>query len=458
MPAPPKTARRKTARPGEDMDTPVIECPHCWELVDDPGSLPYNQITCPECGENVEGGIHYKSRKEAYGTDEEEDKSKFTDPRSPSWGDDEHHNELNRQKAWGGVPPEMLAENPINNFNVLGGGINDTYTGDLEGDGRVILKSKAQERSPEREDDDDLDDNGNFHPTRWSISPGYDAEREKAAHIISKHLDLPGARVPTTDIRHVEYPESVFNEDADYDVPTSWQSGPTSVQHMIPNAEAYDEGYRLDPDELRNAALFDSIIGNHDRHGANGLITDAGFVPIDHGLSFPDNSIHEPSGNYDLHEYNRDFLDGAELQRHERDHLQRLLNHPTMWNELNDLDLPPNTIPFTRNRIQAMIGNNKMLDNADMTVAHGGDPNEQPECVHCGTWRVPMGGKLECANGCDEWEDDPDADTWSGNGAEQREQAQQALRQQYPQQPLDSNMFAPGQPEWPEHPQWQTVG
>src|ERR1700747_3136459 len=79
-----------------DKNGPVIECPHCWRLNPDPGHVPYDELRCDQCGENLEGGIPYKSYQEAMdsGTPEEDDydddwsniPSKSPQGDEPRWG------------------------------------------------------------------------------------------------------------------------------------------------------------------------------------------------------------------------------------------------------------------------------------------------------------------------------------------------------------------------------------
>jgi hypothetical protein len=59
------------------------------------------------------------------------------------------------------------------------------------------------------------------------------------------------------------------------------------VQEFVQADDEYNQN-KLDPDSVYGAAVLDIVTGNTDRHSGNYLVVDNRFIPIDHGLTFPD--------------------------------------------------------------------------------------------------------------------------------------------------------------------------
>src|ERR1700756_5442170 len=97
-----------------------------------------------------------------------------------------------------------------------------------------------------------------------------------------------------------------------------------------------------------------------------------------------------------------------ELQPREREHVARVLSHPTMWDEIAQTGLPEQAITFAQNRMRYMLDNNRMLDNRDMSAAHGVPEQEtRPEfatCENCGEYKGIQNGQRVGQNGGEAWE------------------------------------------------------
>jgi hypothetical protein len=405
----------------------LVACPHCGHMNPDRGANLYQQA-CLSCGYDLEGGLPTPNPNYAlsqpktddrpgqeaqengwlhgYGTPEGATNDWDEDAEDPEWTPELE--QQNRTKAWGdpqlgtheigtNIAPETIR--PIN------AGMNPSHKGWTDQGDQVIFKPKNGET---------------LSSVRHSITPGADAEREYAAYLMSHHLDLPGARVPTTRLGTVDF--GVTQDQPEYPL-----SGRAMIQRYTPGDD-YDEPQNIPLSQRRNAAIFDSLIGNHDRHGGNGMLTygpnrEVHFLPIDHGLSFPDKAIHQPYANNDLvqHFWNTEpdpmhpdygYSGNVEtggyspyLTWPERTAIQdRILNNPELWQQLQGV-LPPQAVDFAKKRAQFMFDRGHMLNLNHMTAAHAGGDDPQSMAPFFG--QSPMeyardqGHSLPGVNECD---------------------------------------------------------
>lgn len=341
--------------PARDRYPNQAACPQCGAMNPDAGGNLYEQ-RCTSCGASMDGSMPQLNPAQ--------------------------QNETGRQLAWNdenGNPLTQMMQGDVltNGIKRLGGGVNDTYTGWIDGDGKAVIKPKNSEITGQS--------------MRNSITPGGDAEREYAAYLMSHHLDLPGARVPTTRLGQVQFPP-VANNDWSDETSENPLSGNASLQHYVDGGETYGNAYNIPLDQRRNVGILDSLIGNHDRHGANGMIAydDDGNMhhfPIDHGLSFPDRMVHQGGHNADITNHFWDNQapdqppmvggDGPYLTDEERQHVSdKVLNNPELWQQLHQT-VGPFATDLAKKRAQYMVDKGHMLNNEKMTEAHAGgdDPH-----------------------------------------------------------------------------------
>lgn len=199
---------------------------------------------------------------------------------------------------------------PVTAVRHLGGGINATYTGELNG-AKVVFKPQAEAH------------NGRVHA---NIPGGADAEREHAARLIANEL---GVEVPMTEIREVP------------------GYGKAIVQQFV---SASTPGVR--GATMQEMALLDSVIGNEDRHSGNFLtLGHDRYEPIDHGLAFPEEWGHNHWGNFAAIEKR----DGMPLTKPQTDALTRLkAKKPAVDRMLTDLGLAKAAPPMWR-RVDALL-------------------------------------------------------------------------------------------------------
>jgi len=193
-----------------------------------------------------------------------------------------------------------------------GQSVSDVYTAELVDGTKIIIKPRfGQPTDAVR---------------RGSIPVGEELPREKAAQRIAQMMDdasQGGVKVQVpedTVIRHVtnqiddELLRFSSNARANgYKVGDDL--GESVVQQFKEGVEAWKDAYSRGSEsakrkafnevferELTNNALFDSIIGNTDRHMGNALWngTKKEFTLIDHGLAFPVNPTHVGFGNHKM--------------------------------------------------------------------------------------------------------------------------------------------------------------
>lgn len=173
-----------------------------------------------------------------------------------------------------------------------GGSLNQVFNGWADGpEGpatrRVVVKPFDTLRDP----------TGMYEGVRGDFVMGRDLERELAAYRVSQFIrdidyglapNLPeyairdGIRVPanlTKDGREIVGRASV----------QEFVEGDTIADLSMQNSKYYSLSRTLSREELENAALFDMIVGNTDRHMGNAMIErkTGKLWLIDHGLAFP---------------------------------------------------------------------------------------------------------------------------------------------------------------------------
>ena len=147
----------------------------------------------------------------------------------------------------------------------ISGGINRVYKVRLDNGKEVVWKSKRGEH---------------LEVLRNDIKPGNSHLREAAAYEVAKLMGIE-KYVPITVVRELE-------------------DGVGSVQEFVPSRgffNKYNDHFagvgmnaKVSPEVMKDAALFDLVIGNEDRHEHNALLNHQTYEPIliDHGLAFPD--------------------------------------------------------------------------------------------------------------------------------------------------------------------------
>ena len=156
----------------------------------------------------------------------------------------------------------------------LGGGFNESEIIELKDDGMAVFKP--------RDGEDSFADEGYEEGTLY--------KRERAAYLVSRFLDL--GLVPSTVIKKVG---SNIGSAQEFVLGTT--PAEMSQRDMDSFAKKHNE-------ELVKLWLFDYVIWNTDRHGANLLINGERVVAIDNGLSFV-NSRQRWLKTY----YNREVID-----------------------------------------------------------------------------------------------------------------------------------------------------
>lgn len=143
-----------------------------------------------------------------------------------------------------------LSTGEITNKQNLGGGINTTLIGEIDGQ-KVIIKPKSGLARG---------------VMRHNIPPGHDLERELSGYMVAKRM---GIDMPATVLRKTPEDRAMVQEFSEGTVGKNTSDGWRTARNL---------------DEI---ALFDAVIGNEDRHAGNFLVRDSKIIPIDHGMSFP---------------------------------------------------------------------------------------------------------------------------------------------------------------------------
>jgi hypothetical protein len=195
------------------------------------------------------------------------------------------------------------------------------------------------------------------HPLHRDIPAGQDLERERAALLVNRAM---GDLVTT--------PTQVINPDSN-EHGLVYGLGKHGVQIGAPGKTPDSMMYGLGPKpghavlhegnvegipahEYANMALFDVIIGNHDRHHGNYLIdTDRDrLIPIDHGLSLPTRNANlaQPQSMYNQDGVRlTEFLGARTLSPRQQIALEQLVkNRPKIDAELTRLGLGDTTGPM----------------------------------------------------------------------------------------------------------------
>jgi hypothetical protein len=229
-----------------------------------------------------------------------------------------------------------LAQGSATADTYLGGGVNASYTGTANGEDVVIKPAGEGEM-------------------RRSVPEGTDPYREAAAYQVNQFLD-----------GRVNAPEVVVRNDVAY----TDNLGQAVDRHTGADAsvQTFIQGQQIDvrgwPDEqLHDLALYDSVVGNMDRHNGNSWLGDDGaYYAIDHGLAFPDPGTSEyTSGNfYSLYEAeNRGLLD---LSDADRGRLEQFMAHRLDETKaLSATGLEPEAIEDTFDRVQWMLDNGSLF-------------------------------------------------------------------------------------------------
>lgn len=167
---------------------------------------------------------------------------------------------------------EKLKKGELTNIRRLEGEQTDIYVADLEGYGQVMIKPEKGMRSSY---------------LREVIKPGRETQKEFAARIVNEALHNP-----------VEMPAMTVYDFGDMKGLDGKTLGRAMVMDHINGltlwgAEASNLGFRgteivHELPQWEHMALFDSVIGNLDRHERNIMVDEFdNLVAIDHDLTFP---------------------------------------------------------------------------------------------------------------------------------------------------------------------------
>lgn len=178
---------------------------------------------------------------------------------------------------------EILSKREKTSSKELGGGINETIFVELKDDGAGVFKPDS-------------------NPSYYS--------NERAAYLVDRFLNF--GLVPPTTIRTIDGRVGSF-------------------QQFIADAQLgmEVEGGKLSKDDRIKLNIFDLIISNRDRHGANYLIKDGKIVAIDHGYSF--------RGVAHIVNLRFRFRNDVKISDGLRDRLDGFVNNPQACKLLEDL-------------------------------------------------------------------------------------------------------------------------
>jgi histidinol phosphatase-like PHP family hydrolase/2'-5' RNA ligase len=243
---------------------------------------------------------------------------------------------------------------------------------------RVELDGKPYIVKPEPPLRDDFGDE--VGRVRENITPGHDLERERAAYVMSRYFESidPAFAVNTPSFRiaEVDIPSGIERwnslEDTEEEItPGRSRAGLSAfVSEAEPGAYVSSSADAIaGPEAVRNAGLFDAIIGNTDRHGGNFLLdgkmatgtgSDEGRLwLIDHGLAFPENNV---SGYYNrLLMARSQELYGESIDQEEYAFLEALrARWPQIEKDLSAL-LDADSLAAMQERLDYMIENETRL-------------------------------------------------------------------------------------------------
>jgi 8-oxo-dGTP diphosphatase len=204
---------------------------------------------------------------------------------------------------------------------------------------------------------------GDFHAN--------DLAHERAAFGLAQQMGVP---MPHTVVRRVPNPAFAGTDEATrrYLNPTV----PASVQQTV-SGEALSKTHRPwqaardFPEDARRIALFDHVIGNHDRHMGN-IMRDENdqLIPIDHGGAFMEPDVYAPD-----YLGGREGFGGVPLTEEEEGMLGRAYDHP-----LEQYGLPAHEIDGVKTRIQEMLARGTHL-------GFGGNPPVEDSGPGTGEYR-----------------------------------------------------------------------
>lgn len=215
----------------------------------------------------------------------------------------------------------------------IGGGLNDTWRGKIDGK-TVFFKPVAGQ---------DRDAHGQIHP---GIPLGNDHGRERGAYLAGVAMGLDN--IAPVLIR---------------DVPGH---GQCIVQGGVGKGPARDLGEPNGPQaakDKRALALYDAVIGNMDRHAGNYTVdrNRDRIYAIDNGLAFAEASNNRGGWNHGFLAY---YFNGS-LTTEEMAMLTRIQNDDVLWRQLvEDAGLPIEAAVRARRRVRWMVRNKKFLKDA----------------------------------------------------------------------------------------------
>lgn len=160
---------------------------------------------------------------------------------------------------------EVIQNGHVTDQAFLGGGINTTFTAKIAGR-KVVVKPMAGLHS--------------IGQLRTGVPLGGDDAREYGAFLVNKALGNL-VNMPRVTVRDFDWPASPDPKNKRAVVVEWVEATPSKALGTLGSTNYSDP-------ELRALALFDSIIGNTDRHAMNYMTGPGGkLVAIDHGLAFP---------------------------------------------------------------------------------------------------------------------------------------------------------------------------
>lgn len=200
---------------------------------------------------------------------------------------------------------------------------------------------------------------------RSSIPIGSDNRRADAAFHLSKFIDL------------VDTPEHVIRDDAPINQKNLHSRGGAGIQifsldshaptkNLIAQVQSPSSINRLG-DELEEIAVFDTLIGNTDRHLRNWLFRHAPkhgqrhIVAIDHTLAFPVVNKEDNRCNYlMIDSYIRSSGDGT-ISHRNLQKLEALSQKKVEVNQVLGLNLEPEAINLLWDRVDRMLKEKKVF-------------------------------------------------------------------------------------------------
>lgn len=169
------------------------------------------------------------------------------------------------------VLENLFATGDITNVQPLGGGISGTFTAEIGGV-KVVLKPES----------------GNTRQVRSSIPQGTEPQREVLAYDVERAFarEYPNWKFDMPVLVMRDLPKGTLKLQTTNNV-----YGKTAIMEFKGDAKiAFDNprGAQAAAQEEKNTfTIFDSVIGNTDRHAGNYMVhKDGHLIPIDHGLAF----------------------------------------------------------------------------------------------------------------------------------------------------------------------------